>query len=232
MKMRKRKITQIGLSLTAIVLFLLLPNSTKAQSMQFSLHVDPLLGWFSSDTRETVNMGVRPGFSVGLSFDRYFAQNYAFSTGLFLVNAAGRLSYSDTIDLEFKNSIMELNANENIIYKIQYLSVPLGLKLKTNQIGYITLFTNVGLDPKVVIGAKADIPYANIEDENITEELNMFNLGYHLAAGAEYSFGGSTALIFGLSYENNFFDITKDNEGQPVDKIRLNLLRFMLGINF
>ena len=68
--------------------------------------------------------------------------------------------------------------------------------------------------------------------KNITEELNMFNLGYHLSAGAEYSLGGRTALVFGLSYENNFLDITKDNEGQPVDRVKHNILHFKLGVNF
>ena len=53
---------------------------------------------------------------------------------------------------------MELNADEEITYKIQYLSIPIGLKLKTNQIGYLTFFTNIGLDPKIVIAGKADIP--------------------------------------------------------------------------
>ncbi|MEE4114559.1 MAG: porin family protein [Marinilabiliaceae bacterium] len=202
------------------------------QDIRFSLSADPLVSWFSSDTRETVNSGARPGISFGLQVDRYFSANYAFSTGIFLVNASGRVYYSDTIDLEFKNSIMELYAGEEITYKIQYLTIPLGLKLNTNQIGYITLFTNVGLDPKIVIGGKADIPYASIEDENITEELKLFNLGYHIAGGVEYSLGGTTALVFGLGYENNFLDVTKDKDGQPNDRIRHNILRFKLGVNF
>ena len=42
-----------------------------------------------------------------------------------------------------------------VVYKIQYLSIPLGLKLQTNQIGYLTFFTDLGLDPKVVIGRKS-----------------------------------------------------------------------------
>lgn len=230
--MKKGRVTiQLVLSMLAILL-LLPPASVNAQDMQFSLSVDPLVSWYSSDTRESKSSGARPGVSFGLNFDYYFAQNYAFSTGLALINSGGRLSYSDTIDIEFKNSIMELNANEEIDYKIQYLSIPLGLKLKTNQIGYLTLFTNVGLDPKIVIGGKADIPYASIEDENITEELNLFNLGYHITVGTEYSLGGNTSLIFGLGYENNFLDVTSDHDGQPDDRIRHNILKFKLGINF
>jgi hypothetical protein len=211
---------------------IIITGESKSQDIQFSLFADPLISWFSTDTKETVNSGVRPGFSVGLSYDRYFAENYAFSTGIFLLNASGRVSYSDTINIQFKNSVLELPENEDITYKIQYVSIPLGLKFRTNQIGYLTFFSNIGLDPKVLIAAKADIPEQSIEDENISEELNSFNLGYHLALGTEYSLGGKTALVFGLSYENNFLDITKDNAGQPVDKVRHNIFRFKLGVNF
>lgn len=216
----------------AILLFFGFTPRSVAQDIQFSIFADPLVSWFSTDTKETINQGVRPGFSFGLSFDRYFAENYAFSTGIVLLNASGRVGYADTIDIQFKNSSLELPKNENITYKIQYISVPLGLKFKTNQIGYLTFFSNIGLDPKLVISARADIPDRSIKGENIIEEINLFNLGYHLAAGTEYSLGGNTALVFGLSYENNFLDITKDNVGQPVDKVRHNILRFKLGINF
>lgn len=213
-------------------ILLIISAEAKSQDIQFSLFADPLISWFSTDTKETVNSGVRPGFSVGISYDRYFAENYAFSTGIFLVNASGKVNYSDTINVQFKNSVLELPENEDITYKIQYISIPVGLKFRTNQIGYLTFFSNIGLDPKVVVAAKADIPEQAIEDENITEELNSFNLGYHLALGTEYSLGGKTALVFGLSYENNFLDITKDNSGQPVDRVRHNMLRFKLGVNF
>lgn len=230
--MKSNRSNPVNRYILAVSFLFTLAGVVKSQDMQFSLYADPLISWFSTDTKETVNNGVRPGFSFGLSYDRYFAENYAFSTGIFLVNAAGKVNYTDTIDIEFKNSILELPAEEDIIYKIQYLSIPLGLKFKTNQIGYLTFFSNIGLDPKIVIAAKADIPEQSIEDENISEELNSFNLGYHLALGTEYSLGGRTALVFGLSYENNFLDITKDKEGQPVDKVRHNIFRFKLGINF
>ncbi len=110
--MKKRKITQICFVLGLFTALTMLPAKLSAQNMQFSLHADPLLSWFSSDTKETVNSGLRPGFSIGLAFDSYFDENYAFSTGLFLVNAAGRVNYSDTIDLEFKwNDNMQENGD-------------------------------------------------------------------------------------------------------------------------
>jgi hypothetical protein len=215
-----------------IVLLLAITTRSSAQNIQFSIWADPLVSWFSSDTRETVNEGLRPGINLGLSIDSYFAENYAFSTGISLVNSSGRVSYGDTTNIRFIDSSIELPEDEIITYKIQYLSIPLGLKLRTNQIGYITVFTNIGIDPKVVIGGKCNIQSLDIEGENITEELRLFNLGYHLNVGIEYSLGGNTAIALGLGYENNFLDITYDYADQSKDKIKHNILRFKLGVIF
>jgi hypothetical protein len=119
-----------------------------------------------------------------------------------------------------------------VIYKIQYIDIPLGLKLKTNQIGYIIFFSDLGMDPLVVIGGKADIPSLNIESENAVNELKQFNLGYHITAGVEYSLGGTTAIVIGLGFQNNFLDVTKDINDQPKDVVSHKILRFRIGVNF
>jgi hypothetical protein len=203
---------------------------------QFGIHADPLICWFGSDNNSVSNRGARPGFNFGITINKYFGPNYAFSTGLSLVSAGGRLVSSDSTTF-YKQHQKALNwvdvmPGEAITYKIQYLSIPLGLKLQTNQIGYYTFFTNIGIDPKVVIGGKADIPSLNMKNENAMEELRLFNLGYHITAGMEYGVGGNTAIVLGLGFENNFFDVTKDRGSQPVDKITHKILSFRFGVNF
>ena len=210
----------------------LIPQKSVSQEIQIGLYTEPLISWFSSDTDLSVNDGARPGLAFGLTYDRYFARNYAFSSGISIINASGRLSYSDTLLIRFKNSETELNAGDNITYRIQYLSVPLGIKLKTNQIGYMTFFANTGISPKVIIGGKGDMPSKNIEKVNVTEELRLFNLGYYITIGTEYSLSGRTAIVLGIAYEDNFMDVTKDYAGQPEDKISHHMLRFRIGLNF
>lgn len=202
------------------------------QKISFGVHFDPVISWFGSDFRDTRNEGARPGFNLGLTFNKYFTSNYSFSTGISLINAGGRLSSSDTTVMEFSNFNSTVLPGQTVLYKIQYLSIPLGLKLQTNEIGYMTFFTDLGLDPKVVIGGKADIPSIGIKGENATGELRMFNMSYHVTAGFEYSLGGTTAFVLGIGFENNFFDVTKENNKQPVDKVTHKLLSFRLGLNF
>jgi hypothetical protein len=220
------------------ILFLLLLNIFSVgvinaqQRISFGVHADPVISWFSSDIKETGNEGARAGINFGLNFNKYFTPNYSFSTGLSIINCGGTLTSSETTIMEFTNFTSSVPPGDPVIYKIQYLAIPLGLKLQTNQIGYLTYFTDLGLDPKVVIGGKCDIPTLGIKGEKALNELNAFNLSYHITAGLEYSLGGTTALVFGLNFDNNFLDITTDNGNQLKDKIGHKLLSFRIGINF
>jgi hypothetical protein len=227
--MRKIKNSFIAVTL---MLFLSVTVNLSAQDLRFGLYADPAVSWFSSNTKEVANDGARSGFSFGFTFNRYFAENYSFSTGLSLQNVGGRLTATDTVLMQFNNISAEVLPGKPVIYRLQYLSVPLGLKLESNQIGYIKIFSDLGLDTKFLVGGKADIPSAQIEKEVALRELNRLNIGWHLTAGIEYSLGGTTELLFGIGFENSFIDITKDLKDQPDDRIKNNLIKFRLGLNF
>jgi hypothetical protein len=223
-------------SILLLLIFLLPAGRLAAQKISFGVFADPAISWFSSNNiKDTKNDGSRPGFNFGLTFNKYFAENYAFSTGISLLNTGGRLYNTTPIVMEFNNLTVPVLADKKVVYKIQYVSIPIGLKFKSNQIGYITFFTDLGVDPKVVVGGKVDIDGA-IKGEDAMNELNKFNMSYHILAGIEYSLGGSTAFVLGLGFENNFLDVTKDYNNppnnQPIDKITQNILKFRIGVNF
>jgi hypothetical protein len=203
--------------------------------ISFSIHFDPLMSWFSTDSYDTRSDGVVPGFNFGISYNKYFSPNYSFSSGINIINAGGRLINREDTRFELKNyssAVYTVQAGEAITYKITYLSVPLGLKLQTNQLGYGRFFTDVGLDPKIVIGGRADIPSVNIKGGNALTELNIFNLSLHIMAGMEYPLSESNYLVVGIGYEKNLFDITRDNGDQPSNVVTQKLLSFRLGITF
>jgi hypothetical protein len=219
MKLKQTYNIQITRYLILFILFIT-PGFVQAQQrISFGIHADPVISWFGSDIKET-------------KYNKYFTPNYSFSTGISLLNAGGRLVSSDTTIMEFTNFNSTVLPGKPVIYKIQYLAVPIGLKLQTNQIGYITFFSDLGIDPKVVVGGKADIPSLNVSGEKAISELRVFNMSYHVTAGIEYSLGGTTAMVLGLNFENNFLDITKDNKPQLKDKVSHKLLGFRIGLNF
>lgn len=232
--MRSENIMSYGKIGTIIILSLVLfSGSLKAQDIKFGIFADPVISWFSTDTKATKNDGARAGINFGFTFNKYFAKNYAFSTGISILNAGGRLVNPDsTITMQFNNLSKQVIKGEPVVYRIQYLIIPIGLKFESNQIGYITFFSDIGIDPRIVIGGKVDIPSVDVKGESAMNELRSFNLAYHIMAGIEYSLGGTTALVFGLGFDNNFLDVTKDINLQPVDKITHKILKFRLGVNF
>jgi hypothetical protein len=216
-----------------LMFILVIPAGRLAAQNQigFGLFADPVISWFSTDTKETRNVGARPGFNFGLTYNKYFANNYAFSTGISILSTGGTLKDTSRV-IYLKNTTKAVTASEPVTYRIQFLNFPVGLKFKSNQIGYYTFFSDIGLDPKIVIAGNFDIRSLGYKKEGALNELNRFNLGYHIMAGVEYSLGGSTAVVLGLGFENDFLDITKDNKGQTADKVTMKLIRFRIGVNF
>jgi hypothetical protein len=235
MELTHRKYFREKLALLLLFCLFITLNTNAQQNISIGLHFDPLISWFGTDIGEVNNDGARPGINFGLSFNKFFTPNYSFSTGVNLVSAAGKLTHSDTTRLEPCDSGSELITvppGDAVLYKIQYIEVPIGLKLKTNEIGYVTFFSDVGVDPKVLVGGKMDIPALDIEGEKAMEELKMFNLSYHIIAGIEYGLGGNTAAVMGIGFHNNFLDVTKDNGIQPEDKVSHKMVSIRFGINF
>jgi hypothetical protein len=225
-------------SIFLLAIIILSTDRLSGQNISFGVFAEPVISWFSTNTSKTKNSGSLAGLNFGLTFNKYFSKNYAFSTGINILNAGGRLNNpTKAIKLKFDNPPDTIiQQGESVAYKIQYLSIPVGLKFKSNQIGYITFFSDFGIDPKFAIGGKVDVPYLNIKGEAAMDELNKFNLSYHVMAGIEYSLGGSTSILLGLGYENNFLDVTKDISippyNQPIDKVTQNILKFRFGVNF
>jgi hypothetical protein len=200
----------------------------------FGVHAEPAISWFSTDTWQTKNSGARAGFGFGLNFYKYFANNYAFSTGLYITSTGGRIYNAADQTMQFNNFTQMVAAGEKVTYKIQYLGVPLGFKFKSNQIGYLTFTTDIGIDPMLMIGGKVDITSPPITSESAKKELNGFNIGYHIMPGIEYSLGGTTSVMIGIGFEKTLLDATKDitSLSQPEDKVTDNLIKVRFGINF
>lgn len=210
-------------------------NDNLQPFINFSIHFDPLISWFSTDSYDTRNDGVVPGFNIGISYNKYFGPNYSFSSGINIISAGGRIINRDLTHFELKNyssTILTVQPGEAITYRVTYLSVPLGIKLQTDQMGYGRFFTDVGIDPEIVVGGRADIPSLDIKGGNAMEELNLFNLSYHIMVGMEYPLAGSNSFIIGVGFEKNLFDVTRDNGNQPSNVVLQKMLSFRIGMTF
>lgn len=210
-----------------ITILALISVKAFSQDTRFTVFVDPQFSWMSSDLKNVESDGSKFGVNIGLNMDNFFAQNYAFTTGISIDNTGGNLIFEDSTTLKTNGGNEELPEGSIVHYKLQYINIPLGLKLKTNEIGYLTFFANLGINGGINIKATGEVDDFELDNENISEEISLFNLGYYIGAGAEYSIGGNSAIILGLTYTNGFIDITTDT-----DRVTLSNFAIRIGILF
>lgn len=154
------------------------------------------------------------GFSYGLITDFGFGSNYAFSTGLHISTTSGTVSYKDRAfpDTDKTNNFA---ADTEAKYNLKYIDIPLTLKLRTNEIGYITYYGQFGLGLGINIKATQDLETTygadkkvlTVEDQDISDDTKLFRTALIVGGGIEYSISGNTALQIGLTFNNGFSNI-------------------------
>lgn len=216
-----------------IVIAILLVNITivKAQNQKrsFSIFADPQISWLTSDTKQFKPDGSVGGFNIGFSADKYFAERYAISTGLSVNSLGGNLKYMrDGYVLSTRDDDYVIDSGSTVKLKAQYLSLPIGLKFKTNEIGYFTFFAQVGVSGSIRLKGTATEETLQIDKETATKQFNLLFASYHIGAGAEYSLGGSSSIQVGIIYSNGIFEAYKAGYG----KVSIGSLSLRIGIVF
>ena len=206
------------------LIILLLPLQIFAQKLSFSVVFDPQVTWLNSDSKSVESDGVQFGFNAGLVMDNYFADNYAFSTGISILQTGGKLHLADTAGFQNPEWLDTLPMGTTVQYHMQYITVPVSLKLKSNQIGYNTFFAHLGLNTHMNVRALAGAESLDLADEDIKDEVRFFMMSYFIGGGLEYSIGGNTALIGGLYFTSGFLDVrTTDNYSIHAGSVSLRL---------
>jgi hypothetical protein len=193
------------------------------QVVKIGVSIEPQFTWLSSDTKNVNKEGSFLGINGGLVLDKYFRKNYALHTGISIGIQGGGLKFNNQSTIETNDAKVPLPANTTVDYKLQYITVPFGLKLRTNQIGYLTYFVLIGFTNQFNIKAKANSSNNTLQNDLINKEINLYNLAYHFGLGTEYALGQDTALTFGLVYNNGFLDLTKSSANVKSRVLSLNL---------
>lgn len=200
-----------------IALLALVGLSTTAQEYRFGIFADPQISWLKTDSKKIESDGIRTNFNVGMAMEKYFAKRYAFLTGISMNGVGGQLNYKVATTIHTSDGDKQITAGTGVLYKMQYVSVPLALKFCTNEIGPFTYYAHIGMTNHFLVKAKADIDKINVSGENVKDEVNFYTASYQIGAGIEYSLGGSAALQFGLTYSNGIIDVLKSSEFNAVN---------------
>lgn len=233
----------------------------KQQKLRFGAYLAPTISWMkpannkSNDGRFAVaNNGSKVGFSWGLMVDYWFADNYAFATGLQLNGCGGKVRATLITDpgTPIPSSTI---ANADFNYKFQYLELPLNLKMKTNPLASgIGFFGQIGLTPGMNISKKADYTVTAtdagstpISENNVkiagTLSVAPLNIQLNIGAGATYPLGGNLSAYVGVFFNNGFapdatnparynFKYSPTLGSFSDGNVRLNNVAFRLGLLF
>ena len=212
----------------------------EGRAARFGLKLAPNMAWAKPDIKEFDGAGSVFGYSFGLIGDFLLGGEgrYAFASGILLNNIGGKYTAPSNIA-----GVEDLETT----LKLRYIEVPLTMKLKTSEIGYMTYYGQLGVSTAFNIRAKADFEtidilnnnaIVTIEDEDISDNTALFKAALVLGAGFEYNFSGNTSLLVGVTYNGGFTNLYdgeeyEDENGDKQDvKILASYIELTLGVFF
>lgn len=219
-------------------------QQAELRNLRFGIYAQGSFGWLNPENQKKYSQGSL-GFGYGWGFDVEinFNRNTTLRTGLNLSTFKAGLNYYNP-DLTLSNeTYYVLDANENYVnwsgttppegdlyqlfnrkYNVNYVNVPIILKLKTNEIGYFTYYgefgATLGFKTKALVDDEIKPLEYNLSDSTFENSLSLnqklyildvnadkstqpIRFGLNLGAGAEYNLSGNTSFFFQLNW--NYF---------------------------
>jgi hypothetical protein len=224
------------LILAGLLLFSL-SLSAQYKPIIFGLRAGGSIDWMKPDAEDYRNEGIRVGFVWGFISDFFLMENYAVQTGFNVQYLNGKLSYPTLFYLDDDTLTGRLTRS----YNLQYIQIPVVLKMQAVVSEKLSLFGKIGLGTAFRLRAKADdifVPQVGepIETKNdISDQVTLIRESFLIGGGVSFTLNGSTALVVDLTFDNGFIDILKgDNRVDPgvEAKAVLNFVEAGVGIVF
>lgn len=202
------------------------------KNFRFGIKVNPMLSWFRPDADKSVEKdGIKAKFGYGLIAEFKLAKVVSFATGIGADYEGGKLNFKDSASYYvFDGAFISVSdtAGKKVArylvnsrdYSINYLNIPITLKMKTKDIGGLTYFAIFGGDLGFRLKSKitdkvtsmstvpAGFTYDPTDIDN-TKDMNILRTSLNVGAGLEYNLSGSTSLVAGVNYRRGFLPVVK-----------------------
>jgi len=223
----------------------LLAQDDGDKKVKLGIAITPALNWLApANDKKVTNDGSVLKMGIGLVADFRLTDIIWFHTGLEYTGAGGKLGYkgSDTAGYYYKDDAIQevkpsdaqnpastYNTNPSYVgyrlltrnYKVGYIHIPLGFKLKTKELGGITYYGQIGGDLFIRTSAKGDDHVSRTVSGATTEsdlkantlagsQVNLLNGAAHVGAGMEYRISGSTAITASIQYRHGIMNFTNN----------------------
>ncbi|MFB9863337.1 porin family protein [Rufibacter immobilis] len=234
--MKMIRLTPLVLVLAALLFY----AQQAAAQIEIGVKVSPSVNFsrtFAKDQYNFKSEGAGAGIGIGIIGDYFFGANYAFSSGLMYNTKGGKVSYNYT-----RAATPNAPAPEPIKGKddinLQYLEIPLTLKLFTNELSAGTrLYFQGGLSLNTLLASKVnDKKIDNNTGDRYNKRFNTFEIGAILSAGIEWPLGQSTKFMGGLTYHRGLTDVDNGHYsgilGDKKIEVKNNTIAFDFGLKF
>jgi len=203
---------------------------TQAENIRIGMQLSPTMSWISTDDDLINRTSSNVGISLGALAEYFMSESISFTGGIGLAfNQGGTLQHehggnffpdSELSDDKYNTGVKPLPDGVKLKYKLQYVEIPLGIKWRTQEKGYIRYFAEA---PIFTIGmrtqARGDIEGGEMSTfkENIGPDVGFFNFQVGLGAGLEYALSENTSLVGGLYFNAGLSDITNNAATKAID---------------
>ncbi len=208
--------------LTAFILALPLLGFAQTKiGLKFSPLITSSRFDLTSDTLDIESGGAGFKFGLGLIVDHAFTDNYSFSSGLLIV--------PKRVNAEIRGEDGGTFPNLSEEYNLQYLQIPITLKLYTNEVAPdMTVFFQVGGAVEIKIDEK---PLE--EDYILIDQFNPVDMTASIGAGLEYRVGINTTLFGGFNFQRGLINIVNETEPRDLELVAKNtVFAIDFGIKF
>ncbi len=219
-----------------IAAMFLVTSSVFAQRISGGLFIGPELSWLGVDSKIQTSEKVGAGYEFGAWGDFAIHDNFLFNMELKFKSMSGTMGYKHgaKVNLYDSDTIVYLpylgKDNANIKYTLNYLSIPLSIKGKTNEINLFSYYMKAGIAPMFNIKSKATI----YDESNLfTKNILPVNLNWHMGGGIEFRVAESTRVVAELMYCGGIFDFVKNKKNDvTVEVFENNLIMNSFAVKF
>ncbi len=191
-------------------------QTAEFDKFRFGLQFSPNIGWMNPDNAGFTKNGSKIGFSYGLLADFNLSPRYAVFTGLNVtkINTSTNYNYPGT------PGSYDISA--------QYIDIPLSLKLKTNEIGYMTYFGKFGLSAGYNLKSKVK---DSSGERDFGSEIQPVRLALLVGIGTEYNISGFTRILIGVDFNNGFTNLYTKKAGNDISGNKLKAVNNYIALN-
>ncbi|MFT6748023.1 MAG: hypothetical protein ACJAZ2_002381 [Glaciecola sp.] len=198
-----------------------------ATGMRFGLTINSGGSWL------TIDKGQDPdglGFVIGggLITEFRISDYVSFVTGASMVNYGVSVKYTDDVNFIYQSEDNGITqpADTSLLLSRRYffktVQLPLKLKLKTPEIGYLTYFAEIGIvgnlnydsftkKNTIQEGTVVSELSGSLDEIDANEVTNWYRTALSVNLGFEYSLVGNTALVVSLNWEHGLSNVLRDD---------------------